>query len=160
MDISKHLMLLFIADGNGGGCRWQCHFKTSHVIVYRDPLQPCLQAWLFQNISCYCLSAHALLILFPSPTFQNISCYCLSVDGKSANPCKYISKHLMLLFIKESNRDVPSICNISKHLMLLFISRISALFSLSPPLFPLYFLYFSIFYQPTPLSWTALLIIP
>ena len=114
---------------------------------------------LFQNISCYCLSSslafdtsnlwiskHLMLLFIPLRTlsiavtiaFQNISCYCLSLCMGGVWICNFISKHLMLLFIP----------------------RISA-FLVSPlPFFPLYFLYFSIFYQPTPLSWTALLIIP
>ena len=79
------------------------NFKTSHVIVYPTLYYSQTGVWLFQNISCYCLSnrnplvfckffiSKHLMLLFIHETewksnilfeFQNISCYCLStVDG-------------------------------------------------------------------------------
>ena len=96
--ISKHLMLLFIKD-----C---AYLNTANAI--------------FQNISCYCLSAfrsaglsisiiskHLMLLFICSETitsfwfnvFQNISCYCLSSNHTSGIRFCCISKHLMLLFI-------------------------------------------------------------
>ena len=53
------------------------NFKTSHVIVYRDIVGFQDNFYIFQNISCYCLS----------------SC---SITGREGTN---ISKHLMLLFI-------------------------------------------------------------
>ena len=114
-------------------------FKTSHVIVY--------QAQKALWIICHKISKHLMLLFIFStpdidiwsPGFQNISCYCLS-----------ITVGIML---------IGSIIfqNISCYCLSLAFPR----FLVSPlPFFPLYFLYFSIFYQPTPLSWTALLIIP
>ena len=57
-DISKHLMLLFIAFYS---CvrKYNIHFKTSHVIVYLVFELISYYPKLFQNISCYCLSAIA-----------------------------------------------------------------------------------------------------
>ena len=114
----------------------------------------------FQNISCYCLSKRRYYNGKVTLKFQNISCYCLSII---ANVCKFvcdISKHLMLLFIVGVINDANPTSrfqNISCYCLSLAFPR----FLVSPlPFFPLYFLYFSIFYQPTPLSWTALLIIP
>ena len=128
--ISKHLMLLFIPEKIPTSKHSE-YFKTSYVIVY--PISG---------------------IYYPHRTV--------------------ISKHLMLLFINDADYIFVRDEIISKHLMLLFIFSPSALstgntlfqniscyclslafprFLVSPlPFFPLYFLYFSIFYQPTPLS--------
>ena len=135
--ISKHLMLLFI------------------LIQLRD----CLNEAIFQNISCCYLSTakskesilidiskHLMLLfidlrlVFPFciPLFQNISCCYLSIMDKQLSSQVVISKHLMLLFIQ----------------------RILALFNFSPSLFPLYFQYFSIFYQPSTFSNSFHLIFP
>ena len=57
--ISKHLMLLFI--------------YTTHCTIYN--------VFLFQNISCYCLSCFSDNQCRDVHTFQNISCYCLSVKS-------------------------------------------------------------------------------
>ena len=75
------------------------HFKTSHVIVYLVFELISYYPKLFQNISCYCLSAiasqrkllhldfktsHVIVYLSAASAvvlnfiFQNISCYCLS----------------------------------------------------------------------------------
>ena len=160
IDISKHLMLLFIKVVKQ---------DDSHILI-------------FQNISCYCLSFCYSVHNIRTITFQNISCYCLSLDREkesikrehfktshvivyqskemSRHGCITISKHLMLLFICASLLYVLRTLvfqNISCYCLSLAFPR----FLVSPlPFFPLYFLYFSIFYQPTPLSWTALLIIP
>ena len=77
LDISKHLMLLFIYVAPKGAA----HSSS------------------FQNISCYCLSEETSVGKITTHTFQNISCYCLSFQS-ALLPGKYgISKHLMLLFI-------------------------------------------------------------
>ena len=56
IDISKHLMLLFIKDD---------YLNDNHPL-------------LFQNISCYCLSEIVRKGIEIQYKFQNISCYCLS----------------------------------------------------------------------------------
>ena len=56
-------------------------------------------AIVFQNISCYCLTAflHSSEQYFA--LFQNISCYCLMGErGQERTDPILISKHLMLLF--------------------------------------------------------------
>ena len=55
-------------------------------------------AIVFQNISCYCLTAflHSSEQYFA--LFQNISCYCLTYKPHKYEVCSLISKHLMLLF--------------------------------------------------------------
>ena len=160
---------------------FKLHFKTSHVIVYQllDKFKSIFKK--FQNISCYCLSKIVLILLVVicnfktshvivyrnmfgtnkvSVRFQNISCYCLSLCRDNEGEKRKISKHLMLLFILTGIHKGIVLCefqNISCYCLSLAFSR----FLVSPlPFFPLYFLYFSIFYQPTSLSWTALLIIP
>ena len=111
---------------------------------------------------------------FEMKSFQNISCYCLSSSKSSMNymPQNFKTSHVIVYLFYPGYRHLIS--GISKHLMLLFIFSPSALstgntlfqniscyclslafprFLVSPlPFFPLYFLYFSIFYQPTPLS--------
>ena len=76
--ISKHLMLLFISDVSLSINISSKYFKTSHVIVYPTPsIRIC-------ESSCYFKTSH--VIVYPKGTvhgnniiiFQNISCYCLS----------------------------------------------------------------------------------
>ena len=75
------------------------NFKTSHVIVYL--FYPGYRH-LISGIS-----KHLMLLFIFSPSalstgntlFQNISCYCLSADRKRQKDMESISKHLMLLFI-------------------------------------------------------------
>ena len=100
LDISKHLMLLFI----------------NPAIAFSDhPLA-------FQNISCYCLSDMRFVRKIREWGFQNISCYCLScLYMRTPIISMKISKHLMLLFIDEHSVRDPDLIVISKHLMLLFI---------------------------------------
>ena len=93
--ISKHLMLLFITNN-------QITVKLGDK---------------FQNISCYCLSIAVLSKVWYSKYF------------KTSHVIVY---HYTVL-------DLFSVRYISKHLMLLFIPGISAFFSFSPPLFPLIF---------------------
>ena len=158
--ISKHLMLLFI-------------FSPSALSTGNT---------LFQNISCYCLSvcipwscgamwiSKHLMLLFinlvwynehPRDAFQNISCYCLSILLRSEHSYlksfQNISCYCLSTVPFCLSSSSSSFQNISCYCLSLAFPR----FLVSPlPFFPLYFLYFSIFYQPTPLSWTALLIIP
>ena len=98
------------------------YFKTSHVIVYHS--------------TCFWVKCNRI--------FQNISCYCLSLWTECRYKCNdCISKHLMLLFISNTNACFlsiytyfktshvivyhvsshcsPGLVRISKHLMLLFI---------------------------------------
>ena len=78
-------------------------------------------AIVFQNISCYCLTAflHSSEQYFA--LFQNISCYCLTGErGQERTDPILISKHLMLLFNKMENNCHLFYYYISKHLMLLF----------------------------------------
>ena len=91
-------MLLFIGRGLHGDC-----------LVFE-----------FQNILCYCLSVAKSVHEPPFLKFQNILCYCLSYIRFIQKELIYISKHLMLLFIRRRtlNRFTT---DISKHLMLLFI---------------------------------------
>ena len=137
---------------------------------------------VFQNISCYCLSYQRSGNFHAIAISKHLMLLFIHIDGTEHTYIIIISKHLMLLFIELRVFTVDGISKISKHLMLLFIDdsihgitnrrefqNISCYclslafprFLVSPlPFFPLYFLYFSIFYQPTSLSWTALLIIP
>ena len=128
------------------------NFKTSHVIVY-----------LFYPGYRHLISGiskHLMLLFIFSPSalstgntlFQNISCYCLSAL-KMAD--KTIEKHfktshvIVYLQIGNATIRVHEFQNISCYCLSLAFPR----FLVSPlPFFPLYFLYFSIFYQPTPLS--------
>ena len=128
--ISKHLMLLFI--------------KLKKLYE--------LYATKFQNISCYCLSFLPRIQTFDLRDFKtsHVIVYLLSVC--SFDRKYFISKHLMLLFIENQDTGTTrlwSFQNISCYCLSLAFPR----FLVSPlPFFPLYFLYFSIFYQPTPLS--------
>ena len=135
----------------------------------------------FQNISCYCLSGNDdslkskiviskhLMLLFicisasvgiTYNVFQNISCYCLSNAMSDADyeQLYFKTSHVIVYHIHIIRNILLSVFqNISCYCLSLAFPR----FLVSPlPFSPLYFLYFSIFYQPTPLSWTALLIIP
>ena len=78
--------------------------------------------YLFQNISCYCLSNREILFR-AKKVFQNISCYCLSGTALRWHDRTLISKHLMLLFICHISLEANMADTISKHLMLLFIHR-------------------------------------
>ena len=119
--ISIHLMLLFIEFGRFLN-KLSDHFNTSHVTVYlpKDETEE-IDVW-----------------------FQYISCYCLSSPLASIAVCKFISIHLMLLFIPKEKQDnrieqifqyiscyclsdrsesaTVSSTDISIHLMLLFIT--------------------------------------
>ena len=76
--ISKHLMLLFIFAFLSYSSYFLQHFKTSHVIVYRQ-LRPKENYFIW-------ISKHLMLLFiddrlhrgFAQGQFQNISCYCLS----------------------------------------------------------------------------------
>ena len=80
IDVSIHLMLLFIRKASG----WECYTE------------------LFQYISCYSLSQTGFGIQQAINAFQYISCYSLSrgiyLRGTGSN----VSIHLMLLFIFET----------------------------------------------------------
>ena len=83
--ISIHLMLLFICNQN---CDSRC-------------------GWLFQYISCYCLSKIQGASIKYCYGFQYISCYCLSDRSESATVSSTdISIHLMLLFITVAGKII------------------------------------------------------
>ena len=135
--ISKHLMLLFIAAVEMQRS-YNNDFKTSYVIVYlRRGVMVTSITWISKH----------LMLLFIG----------FSWTGRSP---VWISKHLMLLFIWDDEQVVYYVQEF-QNILCYCLSLAFPRFLVSPlPFFPLYFLYFSIFYQPTPLSWTALLIIP
>ena len=144
LDISKHLMLLFI-EIKRGLCRKKI-FISKHLMllfIHIDIMQKnpnCIISKhlmllfivsatvtfpppnAFQNISCYCLSNREILFR-AKKVFQNISCYCLSGTALRWHDRTLISKHLMLLFICHISLEANMADTISKHLMLLFIHR-------------------------------------
>ena len=77
-NISKHLMLLFIIkeflDGLG---KWLFQNISCYCLSANSEPFPHIYV-RFQNISCYCLSNSKRFIPPLQSTFQNISCYCLS----------------------------------------------------------------------------------
>ena len=76
------------------------YFNTSHVTVYLFKSPFMCYNFLFQYISCYCLSKRKPIIEHWSSGFQYISCYCLSSSVTPVAPsANAISIHLMLLFI-------------------------------------------------------------
>ena len=108
--ISIHLMLLFI-------------FENDYISDI---------SWIFQYISCYCLSHSAhfriliskisihLMLLFIEKefyssnkelVFQYISCYCLSAFRIGQGSHSLISIHLMLLFISIENTAISNARN-------------------------------------------------
>ena len=75
-------------------------FNTSHVTVYHRHPTCFHRCFLFQYISCYCLSRCIYRNFFKHFAFQYISCYCLSYPHIALlNVHSFISIHLMLLFI-------------------------------------------------------------
>ena len=91
-------MLLFIVGGEIVINSLK-YFNTSHVTVYPDSLINAVESFIFQYISCYCLSFRS--------------------TGRVL--WLYISIHLMLLFIGNTKVKTASTGRISIHLMLLFI---------------------------------------
>ena len=96
--ISKHLMLLFnIAVDQKSSIPF---FISKHLMLLFNALSggKRISYAVFQNISCYCLTAPALLRFTDVYAFQNISCYCLTLTASIFLRHYPISKHLMLLF--------------------------------------------------------------
>ena len=139
--ISIHLMLLFIINRKDY-LRKKTNFNTSHVTVYRLEMSMYKFSYIFQYISCYCLSKcvscdrHFLLIsihlmlLFINHSgvlvvlviaFQYISCYCLSscLSSSFMSVCNFNTSHVTVYLHRPDIRK--SVCIISIHLMLLFI---------------------------------------
>ena len=56
IEISIHLMLLFILTKPEYVPIIEQNFNTSHVTVYLKPLSTLMSEMRFQYISCYCLS--------------------------------------------------------------------------------------------------------
>ena len=77
------------------------NFNTSHVTVYLNAPIVFPARIKFQYISCYCLSIDDYRPKF-AIAFQYISCYCLSMLNQMFLLQRYISIHLMLLFINTS----------------------------------------------------------
>ena len=136
-------MLLFIKMGDEQEDS-QHNFNTSHVTVYPSfyyiiikprsisihlmllfiltVITPILSHFIFQYISCYCLSPPTGSPSKHHSKFQYISCYCLSCTVKIPVYNLMISIHLMLLFIVKTCSNTKHVNTISIHLMLLFIS--------------------------------------
>ena len=97
--ISIHLMLLFICTGI------RCSFPI----------------FLFQYISCYCLSNTDAFKTLESSIFQYISCYCLSTLLLLTVGCSsyFNTSHVTVYLLKLRKKSLPEL--ISIHLMLLFI---------------------------------------
>ena len=118
--ISKHLMLLFIVFSVQFPAI-QKNFKTSHVIVYQELIEKEMKSTIFQNISCYCLSDPDDYCWTDEMLFQNISCYCLSLaeveDWSELEPFQNISCYCLSVLLHFLHQYLF----ISKHLMLLFI---------------------------------------
>ena len=98
--ISIHLMLLFICNQN---CDSRC-------------------GWLFQYISCYCLSKIQGASIKYCYGFQYISCYCLSYPVHCLHHSlpHFNTSHVTVYLLHPPNNPYP--LSISIHLMLLFIS--------------------------------------
>ena len=142
MDISKHLMLLFIGFSpttvndlfvfQNISCYCLSHlqfvvlliylnFKTSHVIVYHAGVAQYYTVQSgFQNISCYCLSSSPKEPILFKINFKTSHVIVYRIREVETLWILYISKHLMLLFI-DINAKSKHWKKISKHLMLLFI---------------------------------------
>ena len=99
LQISIHLMLLFIDFQHTTAdtlCQISIHLMLLFIIAdYPDGNDH----WIFQYISCYCLSIWNTPSVLPFLKFQYISCYCLSPYRCCYNRVSEISIHLMLLFI-------------------------------------------------------------
>ena len=98
--ISIHLMLLFIILTVPVLPAMDC-ISIHLMLLFINVFILCYSGFCkFQYISCYCLSQfqyHQVSIVL---AFQYISCYCLSSPLASIAVCKFISIHLMLLFIQ------------------------------------------------------------
>ena len=136
----------------------------------------------FQNILCYCLSIQGITLAGMFFEFQNILCYCLSrlrgriFSGKLDFKTSYVIvyrpgakdvekevsfQNILCYCLSDGTVVIDTEIDTFQNILCYCLSLAFPRFLVSPlPFFPLYFLYFSIFYQPTPLSWTALLIIP
>ena len=87
------------------------------VVLGKRDIKP----FIFQYISCYCLSSYGKYGIDNLVKFQYISCYCLSKCLLNMQYVFRISIHLMLLFIITCACIVERTRKISIHLMLLFI---------------------------------------
>ena len=79
INVSIHLMLLFIINGSVQRYLLIYSFNTSHVTLYLIPKQKKLVALKFQYISCYSLSKPFGQRKNALALFQYISCYSLSL---------------------------------------------------------------------------------
>ena len=118
--ISIHLMLLFIASEL---CTLICafNFNTSHVTVYLGVIFILFFTYIFQYISCYCLSSGGSDSDIMLDHFNTSHVTVYPVAPFSSDNVQIISIHLMLLFITETYRLTGWDRHISIHLMLLFI---------------------------------------
>ena len=117
-------MLLFNHLRRCGFCSFCCISKHLMLLFNRTRSTVICFGTLFQNISCYCLTAEDPDYYATLLKFQNISCYCLTISHcRQRLGLNTISKHLMLLFNKHTTINLIIANNISKHLMLLFNQR-------------------------------------
>ena len=102
----------------------------------------CIDAGIFQNISCYCLSkiierefsgknnfktSHVIVYQYQGDSgnainvFQNISCYCLSFWCNACVLYNFIFQNISCYCLSCCTKGCSTQFFISKHLMLLFI---------------------------------------
>ena len=93
-----HHMLLFICNAPTLRCKSQ-DFNTSHVTLYRHKTLEGAAFVGFQYVSCYSLSIEQKAYEDGFTVFQYISCYSLSGRGCCCTSSRFVSIHLMLLFI-------------------------------------------------------------
>ena len=74
-------------------------FNTSHVTLYRHKTLEGAAFVGFQYVSCYSLSIEQKAYEDGFTVFQYISCYSLSGRGCCCTSSRFVSIHLMLLFI-------------------------------------------------------------
>ena len=96
-------------------------FNTSHVTLYLSmsiKFPHCKHCFNTSHVTLYRQSI-SLLHLYLK--FQYISCYSLSIIETLWNVKKFVSIHLMLLFIGYGEQELDTVIFVSIHLMLLFI---------------------------------------
>ena len=108
-----------------------CHFNTSHVTVYQVPFGYIGVLWLFQYISCYCLSAISSGTGQPPLNFNtsHVTVYLTGVPPSTIEKTNFNTSHVTVYLLAAMFMLSP--INISIHLMLLFIKEIRTLDS--PP---------------------------
>ena len=98
-------------------------FNTSHVTLYHSPGSGSTMLLGF-NTSHVTLYRQSISLLHLYLKFQYISCYSLSIIETLWNVKKFVSIHLMLLFIGYGEQELDTVIFVSIHLMLLFIESV------------------------------------